>query len=101
MERPHPPLKAEQQQQRDDAMRDRLLGSECFCGAKGGVQHGTLENGAKITVEQRCSPLKCLAHGYCEAHLTRVDQQMSADDKVFIVRRCGIAFHEAATGREV
>jgi hypothetical protein len=78
-----------EEQARDDRFRDRLLGAECFCGAKGGVAHGKMEDGTKITVERRAAPLHCLAHGYCEAHSTPIADQMSVLDKAMIAKRCG------------
>jgi hypothetical protein len=62
-------------QRLDDAFRDKLLGPTCFCGATGR--------------SDACAPLKCLAHGYCEAHSTPVAAQMTLDDKARIARRCG------------
>lgn len=78
------------QQRADDVFRDRLLGGKCFCGANGGMERGKMDSGATVAIERRCSPLKCLAHGYCEAHMTPVAAQMSVDDKARIARRCGI-----------
>jgi hypothetical protein len=76
-------------QKLDDAFRDKLLGSTCFCGAIGGVMRGKMENGAVVAIERRCAPLQCLAHGYCAAHSTPVAAQMTEDQKTRVMKRAG------------
>lgn len=80
------------EQARDNAFRDKLLGSECFCGVKFDDRRTVkLSDDVSLTVKTPpCRPLRCLAHGYCEAHLTPVAAQMTTDDIARLGRRCGL-----------
>jgi hypothetical protein len=88
-------MRTEADQKTDDVFRDKLLGSTCFCGASRGIERRIIldeEDPIRRVIfeeEAVCAPLKCLAHGYCEAHSTPVSAQMSDDDKVRVMKRAG------------
>lgn len=91
------------EQAKDDAFRDKLLGARCFCGAKFDDRRNTeIAPGITLTINSLpCRPLRCLAHGYCETHLTSVSAQMTDDDKVRLAKRCGVSAAYFASGAHV
>lgn len=57
-----------------DFVRRMTLAVTCFCGA----------------ADREGGPMRCLAHGYCQAHLTPVKDQITTSDRQRLAKRIGI-----------